>query len=333
MKPNKPDYIHVSARITLHGKGGWYAPARSLVDACKLLDRSDYLTLDGIHCYPAATLAAMLATYDKDARIDVYPIKATYKVVDYNNRVGRSYTTPDPANYIVTYSETYNALALCEHGTHSTQYLYPTRRDELQPTKRGGDLPHVADLTTEETTEPAPADPWIVKAISKDKTRKDKTRLDLTTSGGNLAADGFRLHYDSALPELEYTRRAGIMSQILPDARKNKHTITLGPAAIKALTLAVKRAGKINKDTVRLVVNGKLEVKAISEEYGDVSSDITAEYTYTGPEMLIGIDPKYLLDALSMAKNGLTIRLANPARPLYFTAGTREAVIMPKCLG
>jgi DNA polymerase III sliding clamp (beta) subunit (PCNA family) len=102
----------------------------------------------------------------------------------------------------------------------------------------------------------------------------------------------------------------------------------LSAAAAKELVTACKLAAK-GKRILRLSVNGSLVCTTKSEEYGDTSLTISAGYTHTGPDMTLAINPKFLADAI-YPKAPVTIRLQDPASPLYITDdGTHEAAVMP----
>ena len=87
MKNDKPDKIQITAKVSLHASGGFYTSAAGLSAACKMLEKKDYITLDGFYCYPVETLSAILSTYDKDSRVDVYPVthNKREKVWTYSN--------------------------------------------------------------------------------------------------------------------------------------------------------------------------------------------------------------------------------------------------------
>jgi DNA polymerase III sliding clamp (beta) subunit (PCNA family) len=86
-----------------------------------------------------------------------------------------------------------------------------------------------------------------------------------------------------------------------------------------------------NKDILRLSFNVHLDIIASSEESGETRIPVTCGYQYTGPACTIAINPRFMIDALSMADNVLfAMDPTNTThKPVYITDGSREAVIMP----
>jgi len=169
-----------------------------------------------------------------------------------------------------------------------------------------------------------PPDPWLKRACSKDKNRPE----ELLPVWGNMATDGYRVHYDKSLEPSDppFPRD---MSFIVDPARLNSNIATI---QVKPFIQAIKQARVINKDILRLSFNGRLELIAKSEELGDSIIPLESGYEHAGDDCIIGINPAFLLDALSGFDNEVYFCLADNTpekRPVYLTDGTREAVIMP----
>lgn len=188
--------------------------------------------------------------------------------------------------------------------------------------------------------ETQPTDPWIAKACSR-----DEARPTLARAWGDFAADGYRLHIDPRLQPVttypEWTNESEI------DAlRRSIEEIRSHPAEnfvtvdAKALAKAAKAARTVNKEIIRLSVNGRLDVYGIGEETGQAGHYLTEEhgYQHAGPDLEVGIDPRFLLDALTGFSGEIVISLGGASgtatnSPLTLTDGIREAVIMPKQIG
>ena len=175
-------------------------------------------------------------------------------------------------------------------------------------------------------TPPAPVDPWLKRACSK-----DKARPQLLTVWGNMATDGMRVHYDTRLEPSDppFPRD---MSFIMDPARKNANMATI---KVKPFIQAVKQAKVICNWRLKLQFNGRLELIAKSEELGDSIIPLQSGYDHAGEDCTIAINPIFLLDALSGFTDEVFFCM-NEQRPdkcpVYITDGTREAVIMPMTL-
>ena len=315
-KLDKPTRIQINALLDLSDKGGFTTVSTYIINACKQLDTQDFITLDGFYCYPVKTLRDILSTYAKDSKIHVHPIVG-YELQRYwmlgSVEVEEDNRGKVDKNAVLheRFIPHYNVIAIREHGTLSIQRLYPTRREDITS--------FVCELTTEDITETLVKDSWIARAISKDDAQPQH--------GGNFAADGYRLHYNAALPELDYCElRASSIKTILTPAREYPNQVTLNAAAVKELITACKLAKK-GKRTFRISVNGTMELSTTSEEYGNWSASISKGYTHTGEDVTLAINPAYLMDALDKPHD-ITMRMIDGKHPVYITDGTRESVIM-----
>jgi hypothetical protein len=172
-----------------------------------------------------------------------------------------------------------------------------------------------------EPVEQREIDPWPQLAVSH-----DQAHPELCTIGGNVAADGFRIHYLRDAAPIEWGARTRAES-ILDSARHNQTKVHLNQLATKELLTVCKRAAKM-KHPLHLSVSGRLEYAVHDEEFGGTSGYITGGYQHVGEDMHILVNPKYLADAIG--KPGIrTWILLDPGKPIYLTDGvTREAVLM-----
>ena len=185
----------------------------------------------------------------------------------------------------------------------------------------------ILTLTTEPVKAPAQADPWLAKAASKDTARPQLQKVY-----GNMGTDGYRLHYDPALPapaepapmKWEY---------ILEDCRKYQNIATVSKKELMAACKAAKKCTAID-----ITLNG-LMVYSYTNDDATMSGEITAGYSHTGPDLTMRISPAHLIDAMSgfdgdtvliAGKDGAPSRVAglSASYPAYFTDGSREAAIM-----
>jgi hypothetical protein len=168
---------------------------------------------------------------------------------------------------------------------------------------------------------------FILAAISK-----DKFRPQLARHYGNMSTDGFRLHYDQSLPPAPDFYRLelyGRMMELLDGARVGESArVELTPAAVKELIRACKVAKKY-KASIKLSVNGVLDYN-IADYPAVINGRISQGYTHTGDDITILFNPSQLLDALEPINT--VILLKDKDHAAYITAGSHEAVIMPRQL-
>ncbi len=203
---------------------------------------------------------------------------------------------------------------------------------------------------------------WLELAVNE-----KSNNPNYITPAGNIGTDGIRLHHDPAQPAQECRFYNAVMEVLSAARGQNQCEFTLTRAA---LVTACKQAlaigkGHTSKDdyipTLVCSVNGSFQYRAESNQWGSISGEwSTMEfetsrktdypvvssfrlhkgglkfskcrviYAHTGRDVQFGINPRFLLDALS-GMEGETVTLRTPARnaPVYLTDGTREAVIMP----
>lgn len=172
---------------------------------------------------------------------------------------------------------------------------------------------------------PPEADPWLKKAISKDKDYRE----ELCQVYGGIAADGWRMHIDNRLPLDLFPRE---IDYILNPLKNYQNIATVPVKPLIALVKGMKGIAKQGNGSIKIDLNhDRLEVSAKSEEYGITAAEITTKKGYS-LEYIPGwflINPKFLLDALSGFKDEVLISYKNERSPIHITDGVREAVIMP----
>jgi len=183
---------------------------------------------------------------------------------------------------------------------------------------------HLTTALLNQTVTQCKVDTWLAKAVANPN---KEYRAELCKAYGDIATDGARIHFDSALDPVQeesqkireawagFTRRA-----LLSDSSFT--------ANVKGLQRLVKGAKAVNKDEIRLRVNGKIEVSATSEETGDYANSLTC-YHFGKRELDILINPRFVLDALGGMKGEVsgTIALKEDVKYLYISDGQHSAAI------
>ena len=207
---------------------------------------------------------------------------------------------------------------------------------EFEPAEDGTTRPEFfARLTDQVVTEPAKIDTWLNKAVSK-----DEARPNMQKPYGKFGADGYRLHYNRALPVTlppedfcspDLPQRA---EQVLYAASHVENAALIPVAAFMA---AMKQVRKANKSRACLYVNGRMDISTTSErdDQSVIRALVENGYQHSGENVKFDIDPRYVIDALSgMTGEDVVIGISdvteNGGRTLYISDGAREAVIMSK---
>lgn len=288
---------------------------KELLNALQPLDRCDYVHFEN------DTEAAHLLHCKDSGLVNVGTLRDVLKT-----------WTTDRAG---TYEAAPGELLLWEdkkNHPRNVQHLFWREVDHYETTNEGAYCrPHgerrsvfcaMLDLNADiQHTEKA--DPWLALAVSKDKARPALQKV----YGNAIAADAYRVHIDHTKPEpAEMPFDYRVVSP-LPG-----NTITL--ADPKALARAMKTAKTVDRDVCKWSVNGSLDIIATDEENGTTRTIIAEGYQHAGPDVTIGINPGYVLDAISGMKKGpLTVVIGGPSRPLSITDGKREAIIMTVNIG
>ena len=105
---------------------------------------------------------------------------------------------------------------------------------------------------------------------------------------------------------------------------------------VNALAAAMKQMKKANKGLTHMSVNGKLDITATAsvDMMSVIRNTITDGYQHAGETVELGINPQFVIDALSGMTGDVVLGISEPndngGRMLYISDGQREAVIMSK---
>lgn len=170
-------------------------------------------------------------------------------------------------------------------------------------------------------------DKWIGKAVRHDATRFDKPYYDY--HWGDFAGDSFRFHLDPALEHIEREDVMPVPDEVfkLLDGFRGKRA-RWATFNSKELQQAVKRAGKIAKIgngavTIKIWNRPTMDVFAKSETTGVSLSKVKVKYT--GRDVELHVNPKYMLDALSGMTGEVSMKIGHMS--IYLKCGVREAFI------
>lgn len=189
-----------------------------------------------------------------------------------------------------------------------------------------------ARLTDQPVAEPPQIDTWLNKAVSK-----EEHRPEMQKPYGRFGADGYRLHYNKAIP----VTIPADGSETLPQRADEvlyaaSHVENAALVPVDTFLAAMKQVRKANKSRACMYVNGRLDVSTTAER--DAESVIRAlvenGYQHAGENVKFDINPQYVIDALSGMSGEVVIGISdvteNGGRTLYISDGAREAVIMSK---
>jgi hypothetical protein len=290
----KPTAVICASRKSADNPARVYFIPENMVKALSELDRADYVQVGNQNApVQVATLRDVLKTWDKDTKKNPHP---------------RAALDLTPAGIIL--------------------YEFPDDHPRNRQTLAWRKLPDTAfcarvildgDPPTEQPEFVKP-DKWLQLATAKMEDRPLFAKIY-----GNIGTDGFRFHRDLTLPEAPapFDWRA-----VYPAPGDN-----LASIPVKRLAQAVKQAKGMNPDRVNLYFNGRMDVSATSEEFGDMRTSLTDDYQHTGADIEIAIRPRQLLEALSGMEGEIVFQISGTDRALILTDGKREAVIMPLRIG
>lgn len=242
--------------------------AKDLHAALSEADRTDWVTFDFLPglAFPAAPLRDWVKIIAKAPQaISLARDVQLHKITVHDNdsvAPGRAefLGTECPSKTISTEKDQPPYFRPAEHGTYGPGYL----------------LTILTPATTAAPEAPkAKADPWILKAVSK-----DTARPQLARHYGNFATDGYRLHYDAALPGTECPIK---WRYLLDPCKAYTEYATINTAALAKACKSVKRFSEY----IHLTLNGSLQYAAHSEEYGDTTGEITRDYSHTGADLTV----------------------------------------------
>lgn len=180
----------------------------------------------------------------------------------------------------------------------------------------------------------------VAMAASTDPKRPAALHHVHIDNGTLVAADGFRLHTAPTSKKVcPICKKDDLQfpdyKQLFPD--KFAFQATVNSTAIYNAFIRAGVFAREGSNVSKVRANGHIEVSAISEEYGQTSTDI--EYiSITGPmaeiegEMTFGINWEYARDAIKhVCPNGgdVTIKAVRPHSPIVFEANGRTALVTP----
>ena len=117
--------------------------------------------------------------------------------------------------------------------------------------------------------------------------------------------------------------------QVIPSMDDLPVHVTVEQAMLRK---AVKRVMQLARTkVVKLVVNGELTVTAEDPDLGEVSAAVEClKSNHQGKDLVMGFNPKYLLDVLPHKKESCTIGMDDMCVPMRFDCGDdRSAIVMP----
>jgi len=186
---------------------------------------------------------------------------------------------------------------------------------------------HDGHKPTDDTARP---DPWLARACSK-----DNDRPQLLHAWGNMATDAMRVHLDNSLQPSDPPFPQPINYVINPCRTYGN----IAEIEVKPFAQAVKQARTINKDSIHIRLNGRLELIATDPSWNNgtdiqkTTIQIDSGYAHSGPDAEFAINPAFLLDALGGFTGSVILAVNDKLKPgqcpIYLTGGTREAFIMP----
>jgi hypothetical protein len=206
------------------------------------------------------------------------------------------------------------------------------RAKPVEDVARAAHVPRVAHVQTVAAWQAEPVepryipDPWLQRAVSKDPVRPDFGKV-----GGNIATDGYRIHYRRDLEQREYPRREQVET-LLASARRAQNTIVhLSAAALRDLLKVCNRAKKM-KSSLHLSFNGNIEYAFEVSQYSDdetmSTGKIISGYYHSGADVDVILNPKYLEEAIDKPTDKTWILVGAGKSYVYLTDGIcREALI------
>jgi len=172
-------------------------------------------------------------------------------------------------------------------------------------------------------------------------TAKDDARPALMNVYSNIAADGFRLHIDKALPSLEKDKVPFDFSVVVDPCYKYVNHIDFDPNYV---VTAMKALKQFKCYIVRIVIcEDTMKFIGKTTDYNDVSIEILIPlHEKIGDDFEIGFNPHFLLDAISGyvqfdTVSMYTITAPKPGNnPAWFKNqidDDRNVILMPMRLG
>lgn len=138
------------------------------------------------------------------------------------------------------------------------------------------------------------------------------------------------LHKDTYLSMRLIDGKFPDYNQVIPKLadkilRASRHDFLLGLKRVSVL------ASEKNQSVKMRTRSGELTVSCVNPEAGEVTDDVSVEYS--GPDIEIGFNAKYIIDALSsISDNNIMVKFTDPLSPTLITGindDSHQCVIMP----
>jgi hypothetical protein len=284
----------------------------TLIGALATMDRADWVTFDFFpgYAFPIRPLKDWTNIVAKNREaITIEADHNTGKITIHDNDP----VTPGTATFC---GAPVNEKDLNTDDKDTPPFYTPVRQGHGNYCKPGY-LLTIQTTEPEQEAEKTVSDPWIAKAASKDTFRPQMCR-----HYGNIATDGFRIHYDASLSgeTTPFNWRV-----ILDPCKAYTNLATVSNADLVRACKSVKRFA----ECITLTLNGSLQYSAQSDDAGTTAGEITRNYSHTDDDLTVKINAKYILDALSGMEDTVIISGRGSNYPVYITDGKREAVVMP----
>lgn len=198
-------------------------------------------------------------------------------------------------------------------------------------------LGYILTLTCEVPQEDQKPNSWLVKAAKVPD--KFNTLPELCKVYGNIASDGYRLHYDPSLPEIPAPDRLSrLFNTTIEPCHHYQDMATVNTKNLMKAIKGVKKFTSKDHFYMSMSVNGQVECCVNNKDKGTITLQVEGEFTHSGKDFKVDIRPEFMIDALSGM--GDTVIIASKpnkyptttgvhTHPLYITDGTREAAIAP----
>ena len=115
--------------------------------------------------------------------------------------------------------------------------------------------------------------------------------------------------------------------KVIPTERPTKMTVDRA-----LLTKALARVTRLSKGKiVKLTINGQVSIAASDPDLGSVAIDVPLiETNHVGDDIVMGVNPAYLKDAITPKQKTIQLGLSNPTDAMTLDlGGGRFAVVMP----
>lgn len=176
---------------------------------------------------------------------------------------------------------------------------------------------------------------WVSKAVSKDKFRGNLRHV-YRDKNAVVASDGHRLHYSNGLPDATphfidgYDGEFPDYKRVLVAADQSVATVslTVTKELLDGLTACHKAMVAFGKPFTTLFLGNSMRLDLRAGGY--VGSVVVVGAGVVGEPVSVGLNLGYLVDALKMPGQLLTISIYGPDKPIEITNNCGQtAIIMP----